>query len=811
MLISLNWIKDFVSIPEGLSPRELSERLTLATAEVEEVRETGGAWNCVEVVEVTGKEPHPNADTLWLADFQMQGGRKHRVVCGAPNIKIGMKAAFVPVGATLPTGLTLEAKEIRGIKSEGMLCSEYELGLSDEAEGIIHLHPEAPIGQKFDQYLKQYQSLESDVIFDIDNKSLTHRPDLWGHYGMAREFAAIFESELSHPCNVDWKKQNGPPSPIKIEVEADSACLGYFGLSIDGIEIGPSPAWMQARLSAVGLRPINNIVDISNYVMLELGHPLHIFDRESIQGGRVHIRLAREGETLTTLDEIERQLVPTDTVIADQKGALVLAGVMGGLHSGVNQNTQKIFIEVANWKAGHTRSTSTRLGLRTEACQRFEKGLDSLCMERVLWRTWELTCKLCPKAQIVGVVEYAGPDLSEIKPVIIDLEWAHLQSVLGASLDKARVAGILQRLDFQVEQKGESWSVRVPSYRATKDIEGTADLIEEVGRMIGYGNIPATPPRLEVRTARLTPAQILHRKLKHGLVWQAGAFEIQNYPLIGAQLLKEADWPEAGEGLQLLNAPSRDCQQMRPSLVPGLLKTVAQNAKREEQFRLFEIGRSYLPDAKDFRREISQLALAFYQHEASPFKELANTLERLMRACKYPIDWVERDAPFPSEVLNPDWKGAHPFEFYHIRLMGKLKGALFSLHPTLARKLKLKGHLAVAILNLDSAEKIAIKNKIRYQSPPKFPATSFDCTVEAGLQTPVASILAALKSLKIKELAGSAIVDVFAPKEAEFKYVTLRNHLQDKTKTLGSEALKNAEERIVAHLEKAGFPLKAGG
>ena len=810
MLISLNWIKDFVDIPQGLSKRELSKRLTLATAEVEETRETGTVWPHVEVVEVTGKKPHPNADTLWLVDFQMQGGRTHWVVCGAPNVEVGMKAAFVPLGATLPTGLTLEAKEIRGIKSEGMLCSEYELGLSDEAEGIIHLHSDAPVGQKLDQYLKEYQSIESDVIFDIDNKSLTHRPDLWGHYGMAREFAAIFETKLSNTFK-KGSKESGDPSPIQIKVDPDSACLGYFGLSIDGIEIGPSPAWMQARLSAVGLRPINNIVDVSNYVMLELGHPLHIFDRESIRGGQVHIRLAHEGERLTTLDEIERQLVPTDTVIADQKGALVLAGVMGGLHSGVSEDTQKIFIEVANWMPGHVRATSTRLGLRTEACQRFEKGLDSLSMERVLWRTWELVCEFCPQAKVVGKREYDGPNLSEIKPLSVSLEWAHLQSVLGAPLDKAQVSGILERLDFQVERQTEVWNVRVPSYRATRDIEGPADLIEEVGRMIGYGNIPTMAPRLEVRTARLTPAQILHRTLREGLVWQAGAFEIQNYPLIGDQLLSEMNWPSEGEGLKLLNAPSRDCDQMRPSLLPGLLKTVQQNAKREAEFRLFEIGRSYLPDGKDFRREISQLAVAFYQSGVSPFRDLANTLDRLMRACGYPIDWVERDAPFPTEVITLDWKGLHPFEFYHIRLMGKLKGALFSLHPSLARKLKLKGHLAVAILNLDSAEKVAVKNKIRYQPLPKFPATAFDYTVELGRKAPVAQVLTALKSLKIRELTKSTVVDVFEPKEGDFKYVTLRSHLQDKKKTLSSEALESAEKRIVAHLEKTGFPLKAGG
>ncbi len=816
MLISLNWIKDFVSVPPQLAARELAERLTLATAEVEEVVEAGAVWPLVEVVRVTHKEPHPNADTLWLVDFEMEGGKFHRVVCGAPNVEIGMKAAFVPVGAKLPTGLTLEAKKIRGVESAGMLCSEYELGLSDEAEGIIHLHPDAPVGQPFDQYMQQHQGQSGDVIFHIDNKSLTHRPDLWGHYGMARELAAILQVPLANPYNNDWQKklsadQGQATTPIAVKVDKDSACTGFFGLSVSGVKIGPSPTWMQARLRAVGLKAINNIVDISNFVMLELGHPLHIYDRARIAGDRVQVRLAKSGETLTTLDEIERQLDPSDTVIADADKALVLAGVMGGLNSGVSDNTQNLFIEVANWEPARVRATSTRLGLRTEACQRFEKGLDSPSMERVLWRTWELTLQICPEARVTGQLQYDGPDLATTAAPHIPLKWTELRRVLGVPVEESRVVDILQRLDFSVERRPEGLSVGVPSYRATRDIEGPADLIEEVGRMIGYGNIPATAPRLEVRPARLTPAQVLHRKLRDCLAMQAGAFEVHTYPLVGGQLLKRATWPQDNAELTLLNPPSREWDRMRPSLVPSLLKAVALNAKREEAFRCFEIGRAYAFNAKDFRRETSQLAVAFYSSEASPFMDLANAFDRLMRACQFPVEWVERDAPFPNEAMDTRWPGLHPFEFYHLRLMGKLKGALFSLHPRLSRQFKLKGHLAVGVLNLDSAEKVTPKNKVRYQAPAKFPGTHFDCTVEVERYTPVAKVLAALKSLKMKERVSSSVADIFAPEGEKLKYITLRHHLQDKAQTLSSEALKRAEDSITAHLEKAGFPLKAGG
>ncbi len=811
MLISLDWIKDFTEIPLELSPSELGIKLTMATAEVEEVVCIGDFWEKICVVEVVKKEKHPEADKLNLVTFKISESETSRVVCGANNVEIGMKAAYAPVGVTLPTGLTLEARKIRGVLSEGMLCSEEELGLAESSEGIMKLDSKAPLGQKLLDYFDEGK----DVLFDIDNKSLTHRPDLWGHYGMAREFSAIFKNPLKNPFTTEWIEslrslQSGAKTPIVVNVDEDSSCLGYFGLSVDNVEIGESPQWLKRRLKSVGLRPINNIVDISNYVMLELGHPLHIFDRETIRDGVVHIKRLGKEEIFLTLDEVERLLVPEDTVISDSKGPLVLAGIMGGLNSGVIQKTKNIFIEVANWKAAEVRKTSARLGLRTDSSQRFEKTLDSLLMERTLLRTLELVKQLCPQAKVVGQIQYGGSNLEDIKPLGLELDHEQIQKVLGHALSVEEMTRILESLDFKVQSDKGRFYLGVPSYRSTRDIDCEADIIEEIGRIVGYDNINPTSPKLDVVPARLSPAQTLHRKMKDFLVIHARAFEINTYAMVGEKLLNQCSWPEKNKSLKLLNGLSKDHDRMRPSLIPSFLEVASLNAKHLSEFRFFELARRYQYDDKEFGKDISQLGIAFFNKEKSPFIELADVVQKTLDTCLIPADLVGKHSKFKSEVVDETWLGLHPFEFYNIRLMGKLKGSLFTLHPLMAHQFKIKGYLSVAIIDLDTVENRSLKEKTRYRPLPKFPSSNFDCTVQVALDVPVANILSSLSKLKIKELVSTTVVDVFKQPSQSIKYVTLRNMFQDYERTLKGDFLKEAEKAIVTQLEKSGFPLKAG-
>lgn len=805
MLISIDWIKDFTKIPD-LSPKELGSKFTLATAEVEDVQTVGAHLSVIKVVEVLEKEKHPEADKLNLVTFT-NGTDTFKVVCGASNVTVGMRTAYAPLGTCLPNGLVLEPKKIRGVLSEGMLCSEEELGTKEESEGIIELPKDTKLGMTMLEYFNETQ----DVILDVDNKSLTHRPDLWGHYGLAREFACVFKNKLENPFTKEWSDklknlQTKVEAPVKIEVAKDSSCLGYFGLSVDNVKVGPSPAWMQKRLKTVGLRPINNIVDISNYVMLELGIPLHIFDREKIEGGKVVIRRLNEPTSFQTLDEANRELLPGDTVIGDVKKPLVLAGIMGGLNSGVDESTKNIFIEVANWKASEVRKTSTRLGLRTDSSSRYEKSLDSLSLERTLLRTLEYVLKLSPEAKVHGSIQYDGPNLADIKTLKIKSSRNSIAKKIGKDISFNQMKEIFEGLDFVVTGDEASFEVTVPSFRATKDIECEACLVEEIGRIIGFDNIEPTSPLVDVSPVKLTSAGKLQRKVRDFFVYHTNSYEVMTYPMIGEALLNKAMYP-VDRGLELINALSKETELMRSSMVPGFLEAVSINAKNDDQFRFFELGRTYHADAKNFASEKSMLGVVYYSKEETPFISLTNDVSRLLSSLNVGAQLTERNPKFKSNVVNEDWKGIHPFEFYNIRLQGKMDGVIFSVHPLILKSFKIKGHVSIALVDLSPFEAKELKDKTKYQALSKFPGSSFDCTVLVSAEAQSASVLSALSKLKIKQLTTSKIVDVFTL-EDNSKAVTIRSHFQDPEATLTGEFITEASNKIIETLESAGFPLK---
>ncbi len=803
MLISTEWISEFVELP-NVSSKDLGVRFTLGTAEVEEVIESGAYLSQIKIAEIVSIEKHPEADKLNLVTFNFGGSENARVVCGASNVKVGLKTHYAPIGTTLPIGFTLEPKKIRGILSEGMLCSDEELGLADSSEGIVELPADSKLGMTLGEYLNE----KSDILLDVDNKSLTHRPDLWGHYGIAREFSALYEKELKNPFDEKFVSKTeafftNEAAPITPIIEGETSCIAYWGLSVSNVTVSESPAWMQRRLTAVGLRPINSIVDISNYVMTELGMPNHIFDRDKIEESKIVIKKAGE-EVFTTLDEEERNLKPMDTIISDGKKPLVIAGIMGGSSSGVTEKTTNLFLEVANWKPAEVRSTSTRLGLRTDSSQRFEKTLDSQLTYRSLLRIVELIKEICPEAKVIGKPVYCGEDLSAFSPLEIKITPSHICKVLGKELEKSRILSIFKSLDFKVEEVGEVLKVIVPSYRSTKDLECDADLIEEIGRIIGYDNITPEGPMLSVTPVRLTTAQRIHRSIRSFLSMNSESYEVMTYPLVGEKVLKKADWPSTG-GLRILNSISKDHDRMRDSLIPTLLEAAAKNTKNFDNYRCFEIGRVY----PDFDKEKSVLAVMFYSKESSPFLELTNTMQRLSDNLSLPADIVDKHAKFKSLVVDEDWSGLHPFEFKNIRIMGKPWGSLFSIHPLLLKKNKIKGHLSMALLDLSSFESKPMKDKTKYSPLAKFPEAIFDYTLDVSSETDVSKLLEALSKIKIKEIRHNKIVDVYEH-ASDRKSVTLRTTFFNPEKTLEGDFIKESEALIIKTLESAGFLLKQG-
>ena len=808
MLVSLDWVSDFVKIPSDLSSKELGEKLTLATAEVEEVNEVNAFYGQIKVVEITSIKPHPEADKLNIVSFKVSDSESFQVVCGASNVTVGLKTPFAPIGTTLPIGFTLEPKKIRGILSEGMLCSEEELGMSDSSAGIMELPAKTQIGVT----LKELWEKNVDTIFDIDNKSLTHRPDLWGHYGFAREFATIYNTNLINKYDQKWydslkSKISKGSAPLKIKIESDTSCKAYYGISMDGVKVGPSPSWLKDRLTSVGLRPINNVVDASNYVMMELGHPLHIFDRNEISGDTVIIKNADEGSEFTTLDEIPRKLIQTDTVVCDKDKALVLAGVMGGINSGVKDKTHQIFIEVANWQATRVRDTSTRLGLRTDSSARFEKTLDSAQCEQTLLRTIDLLLELCPQAKVVGDMQIAGDVSSE--ELIIDMTVQEIVSTLGKDITSERITEILSSLEFGVTEKNKVLNIKVPSFRATKDIALKADIIEEVGRMIGYDNIQSQSPLLNVNPVRLSPAHSFKRKAQDFLSVRANSYEVNTYPMVGEKLLDKMSWNLNSDGLiKILNSLSKDQELMRDSLIPSMLDAVALNSKTFDRGRFFELGRTYLKDKKNFFNERLQLSMVFFDKEQSTFMPLLNDLISTCDYLSIPNDLSDRHPKFKNNLIAEDWIGLHPFEYKNIRIMGKMNGLIFSVHPLLLKKLKIKGNVTIAVIDYTDVVKREAKDKTKYVPLAKFPGSRFDFTLTMKQSQSVKEVFDVLKGLKIKELSNYGVVDTYKPDKEEM-HVTFMTYFSDSEKTLAGDFIKELESKIISTLDSNGLPLKS--
>ena len=541
--------------------------------------------------------------------------------------------------------------------------------------------------------------------------------------------------------------------------------------------------------------------------MLELGIPLHIFDRDKIEGDQVNIKRVGSEQTFTTLDEEERKLIASDTVICDASKPLVLAGIMGGLNSGVEDSTKNIFIEVANWKASEVRTTSTRLGLRTDSSSRYEKTLDSLLLERTLLRTLEYVLKLSPEAKVVGSIQYDGPDLSQIETVKIKSSKESINKQLGKDVPFTEMKEIFESLDFIVEGDESAFEVTVPSYRATKDVECESCLVEEIGRIIGFDNIDEISPKLDVRPTSLSPAGKLHRRIRNFMVNFGHSYEVMTYPMIGPSLLKKSMMDNEGQ-LELINALSLDHSLMRTSMIPSFLDAISKNAKNSDNFSFFEVGRTYHSNDKSFYTEKNMLGIVHFSKSETPFMNLLNDTLKLLSNLNINAQVSERHPKFKNNVVNEEWKGVHPFEFLNLRIQGKMDGAIFSVHPIVLKSFKIKGNASIALIDLTPFNSREIKPKTKYLPLPKFPGSHFDCTVVANKEEPISKVLDALKKVKIKELVDTKVVDTFSLNETE-QSITLRSTFLDREKTLSGEFITEASDKIVKALESANFPLKS--
>jgi phenylalanyl-tRNA synthetase beta chain len=646
MYLSINWLKEFVKLPKHLSPQELAQKLTLHTVEVEKIEDQAQKFDQVVVGRILEVKKHPNADRLQLATVEVGGRSKLNIVCGASNIAPGQKVPVSMVGAVLPNGLEIKEAEVRGERSQGMLCAPDELGLGDDHSGILILDEKAKVGALFAKHMGL-----DDQIIEVDNKSLTNRPDLWSHLGMAREIASFMSAKFM-PYKGNFKLLEAEKETMQFEVEIDSAkeCPRYMAIGLSGIKVAPSPDWMQKRLLAVGLRPINNIVDITNFVMLELGQPMHAFDRAAID--RLVIRQAKPTEEIKTLDGERRLLDQSMLVIADSRKPLAIAGIMGGIESEIRPETSEIIFESANFDFVSIRKTSTKLGLRSESSMRFEKGLDPELAELALIRAIELTLAICPEAKVSSrLFDFRSKKNAEIKEISLSLDW--IAGRLGFDIKPERIIEILKSLGFVVRRDKHNLGVTVPSWRAVRDISLPEDILEEVARIYGFNEIVSRQPLVRMSAPDRNPEKILERKIKWLLAGAPALFEVYNYSFVGEEQIRKLGL-EPSSHISLANPIASDQTLLRQSLAPNLFVNIRSNQPRYKDFGLFEIGSVYLNVEGEQEKNNSDGEKLLYQEKrlgivmagekpADVFNKLKGVIEYLFASLGLAHDWRVHD------------------------------------------------------------------------------------------------------------------------------------------------------------------------
>src|SRR5580658_1798178 len=684
MKFSYSWIRSLV---DGLDvPAEALERLiTMKTAECEGVETVGSLLADAAAATVESIEPIKETHNAIAAVDAGRYGRK-TVVCGAPNCRAGLRTVYVP----------LDAKVVSGVESDGMLASASELEINRDHSGILELRDgeEIPF---------------PDSVIEIDNKSITHRPDLWGHHGMAREVAAITGKTLRDPVwlgslpGAMLGSPRPPESPIKIEIEDLNLCPRFSALVFEDVTVQPSPLWLQSRLTAVGLNPINNIVDLTNYIMAELAQPMHAFDRAKLHGDTIWARPARKGERILALNDEEYALASSNLVIADAAGPIGIAGVIGGLASAISVSTTSIVLEAANFNAASVRKTSAALKLRTDASMRFEKSQDPHNTVRALARALDLLPLISPGIRLVGGLADRMAKLHHPDRVPLDLDW--LSRKLGRVLEPDEVKRILESLQFGVSENGYGkFLVTVPPWRATKDIALPEDLVEEVGRMIGYDSIEPTPPMVPCAPSFDPPERKFLRGVKR-LMAARGYTEVSNYSFVS-----EAEARRFGlaieDHIRVLNPIAAGQELLRTSLLPGIHRNVLENAKHFDEFRLFEIGHEIHIDAE--RQHL--MAVLYGSTGLLELKRIAECLAPTLRV---------------REASPKSWE--HPARCAELWVNGREIGRLSELHPSLVET----GRAAVLDIDLEVLQELT-PARASYTPVRRFPTSAFDLSVLAG-------------------------------------------------------------------------------
>lgn len=806
MKVSYNWLSEYVDL-SGVTPHELAEKLTRSGIEVETVEARNTGVSKVVVGYVKERSKHPDADRLSVCIIDAGQEEDLQIVCGAQNVAQGQKVPVALIGAKLPGDFNIKRSKLRGVESQGMICSAKELGLNDkllgkdQQEGILVLPEDAEVGMDAVSYLGM-----DDYILEL---GLTpNRSDCLSMLGVAYEVAAILGREVILPT-VEVV-ENGEANPVQVTIEASEQSYQYAGRHFTNVKIGSSPQWLKNRLMAAGVRPINNVVDVTNYVMLEYGQPLHAFDASKVQDRTIVVRLASEGEKLVTLDDQERQLDTETLVIADPSKGLAIAGIMGGANSEINDGTSEIILESAYFTPQSIRRSARMLQMRTEGCARWEKGVDQARVIPAGERAAMLIQQLSGATVSKGI---ANAKVQEKTPVTVDLSLEKCNLHLGTTLTVEEISAIFDRLGFTYQLENNTWHVQVPTRRG--DITLPEDLIEEVARLYGYDNIPTTLPGGETTQGKLTRDQSIRRTIRHFLIG-LGLQEAVSYSLVDPAHANDVAGLHAGNKREIALAMpmSEEHSVLRTNLLPSLLNVATYNKNRQNHdLALFEVGNVFLTEEE----KLTKLPEEKYYLAALIS---GNWAHQNWMGVKQPVDFYLLKGILESLInrlgigavafeATTNREGMHPGRTANVLVNGEVIGYIGQLHPTVENSYDLD---ETYVFQLDASKLYAHAADLELYAPlPKFPAITRDLAFVVDCAVPASTLTNLIREQAGELLESLTLFDVYTGERiaSDKKSMAFSLVFRNQERTLQDEEVQHATARVVQALaEQTGAELR---
>lgn len=805
MKFSLNWISEFVNL-DGVNKKELIRRFTLSTAEVEEIYELGNDIQHVVVGEILEVKAHPTSEKLHLLKINL-GDEIVPCVCGAPNVVVGAYVAFAKVGGMVGKK-EIHKATIAGYESYGMCCSEQELGISEDHSRLLILDHSHPVGTD----LKSFLPLD-DTIFEVDNKSLTNRPDLWGHYGIAREISVLTKRELKPITTLDLTQYHKLPT-IPVEIEAASQVYRYSCIGIQNITKHESPLMMKLRLTYCGMRPIHLLADLTNYLMLELGQPMHAFDSTRLfrtndsykaVSDKIVVKTFKEPQSFTTLDGVTRSIDTKTLMICNSKEPATIAGIMGGEISKIQESTTEILLESANFDAVSVRTASVRLGLRTDASAHYEKSLDPQMTLVAIARFLKLLLEIDPAAKVCSAPsDYV---IQQYPMISIDFDKAYVDQYTGIDISTDFIEETLQLLGFQVTRTKDSFHVIVPSYRATKDITLKVDIIEEITRIYGYDNFEIHSTKTLLKPVKQLPSHIEEYEIKLLLAKKYGMNELHTYLWYDQRKNKELALTTS-PNVRIINSVTGDNATLQSSVIPNLINAVSRNIANFPEQRLFTISRvaEGLDDANlcKERKKLGLVLVSKSKKEKDLYFELKSTIENLIYELKNQLPYF-----LPYDQLPIDDNYLHPVNTARVQLGTTDLGYFSCLHPRILANIDRKASLVFAELDLDLLHPIQ-KQSLIYTEPTRYPEIAMDLSMLLPISMQYQQLQEIIGAYSMDDLNRYEVIDQYEDKETLGikKSLTLRFIFSSMERTLESTVIQQNMNELVNHLASHNITLR---